>query len=112
MAIAQHEALHRREVGGNQRLHRVGADAGATRRPFPQDIGAEQEREHHSQCRHDREHGIAKCVGNNDSLELSPAARAVRINSEARTASIEARVMRAIGASEKIASVMPGSRSA
>ena len=38
----------------------------------------------------------------------SPLARAVRTKSDASTASIEARVMRAIGASEKIASVRAG----
>ena len=38
----------------------------------------------------------------------SPLARAVRTKSDASTASIEARVMRAIGASEKIASVVAG----
>ena len=37
-----------------------------------------------------------------------PLARAVRTNSDDSTASIEARVMRAIGASEKIASVVAG----
>src|SRR3954452_21178169 len=37
-----------------------------------------------------------------------PLARAVRTKSDASTASIEARVMRAIGASEKIASVIDG----
>ncbi len=39
-----------------------------------------------------------------------PLARAVRTKSEASTASIEARVMRAIGASEKMASVTAGSQ--
>jgi len=39
---------------------------------------------------------------------LRPLARAVRTNSEASTASIEARVMRAIGASEKMPSVKAG----
>jgi hypothetical protein len=38
----------------------------------------------------------------------SPLARAVRTKSDASTASIEARVMRAIGASEKIANVVAG----
>src|SRR3954470_3938273 len=37
-----------------------------------------------------------------------PEARAVRTNSDDSTTSIEARVMRAIGASEKIASVVAG----
>ena len=37
-----------------------------------------------------------------------PLARAVRTKSEASTASIEARVMRAIGASEKMPSVSAG----
>ena len=37
-----------------------------------------------------------------------PLARAVRTKSDDSTASIEARVMRAIGASEKIASVAAG----
>ena len=37
-----------------------------------------------------------------------PLARAVRTKSDDSTASIEARVMRAIGASEKIASVTAG----
>ena len=39
---------------------------------------------------------------------LRPLARAVRTKSEASTASIEARVMRAIGASEKMPSVKAG----
>jgi len=39
----------------------------------------------------------------------SPLARAVRTKSEASTASIEARVMRAIGASEKMPSERAGS---
>ena len=38
----------------------------------------------------------------------SPLARAVRTKSEESTASMEARVMRAIGASEKMASVSAG----
>ena len=40
--------------------------------------------------------------------EESPLARAVRTKSDDSTASIEARVMRAIGASEKMASVSAG----
>ena len=39
----------------------------------------------------------------------SPLARAVRTKSDASTASIDARVMRAIGASENTASVSAGS---
>ena len=39
---------------------------------------------------------------------VSPLARAVRTKSEASTASIDARVMRAIGASEKMPSVKAG----
>ena len=42
---------------------------------------------------------------------LKPDARAVRTKSEESTASIEARVMRAIGASEKMPSVSAGSTS-
>ena len=41
----------------------------------------------------------------------SPLARAVRTKSEANTASIDALVMRAIGASEKMPSVSAGSTS-
>ncbi len=43
--------------------------------------------------------------------EESPLARAVRTKSDDSTASMEARVMRAIGATEKMASVSPGKRS-
>jgi len=39
---------------------------------------------------------------------VSPLARAVRTKSDASTASMEARVMRAIGASEKMPSVSAG----
>ena len=57
----------------------------------------------------DRQHRIAERVGDDHrTAGDNPLARAVRTKSDDSTASIDARVMRAIGASEKIASVATG----
>ena len=39
----EHEALHRREIGGDQRLDRKGADARPGEHLFDQHVGAKQE---------------------------------------------------------------------
>ena len=92
----------------DQRLDRVGADAGPGEHLLHQHVGAEQEREHHAERGDDRQHRVAERVGEDHGAADSPLARAVRTKSDASTASIEARVMRVIGASEKIASVTAG----
>ncbi len=104
----QDEALDRREVGGDQRLDRVGADARPGKDLLDQHVGTEQEGEDHAQRRHHRQQGVAQRIGDDDPAARQAGSRAVRTKSAASTASIAARVMRAMGARAKIASVRPG----
>ena len=69
----QHEALQRREVGGDQRLDRKGADAGPGEHLLHQHVGAEQEREHHAERGDDRDHGVAESVGDDHRVGRQPA---------------------------------------
>ena len=91
----------------DQRLDRIGTDAGPGEYLFDQHIGAEHKREHHAERGDDRQQRVAERVGEDDGavVEASWHARCGR-NPSASTASIEARVIRAIGARENSPSVM------
>ena len=69
----EHEALQRREVRCDQRLDRIGADAGPGEHLLDQHIGAEQEREHHAERGDDRDHGVAEGVGDDHGRRRQPA---------------------------------------